>query len=270
MSIDLSSFKDGQRRVWSAGDYPDMATHIEEVAVAVVDRAAPSSGERLLDVATGTGNVALPAATSGALVTGLDLTPRLLAVAAERARGAGLDVTWVEGDAEELPFDDDSFDVATSCLGVMYAPRHERAAAELTRVTRSGGRIVVAAWTPGGLVGEMLTATAAYVPPPPPGLGTPETWGQEEHVRSLFAGGGAELEFERRTVTFRADSAEAWMEYNERVLGPAIAAKQALEPQGRWDDLRRDWLGLFERANEAGDGSFAAPSEYLISAAWLP
>ncbi len=268
MNIDLSGFKDGQRRVWSIGDYPDMATHIEEVALAVVERAAPSDGDRLLDVATGSGNVALPAAAAGAEVTGLDLTPRLLVVAAGRASEAGLDVKWVEGDAEELPFDDGSFDIVTSCFGVIFAPRHEQAAAELVRVTRPGGRIVLTAWTAEGMMGDLFRTLASALPPPPPGIGTPPMWGEEEHLRSLFAPSGADLEVERRTVTFRADSAESWLEYNERVLGPAIVAKEALEPQGRWPEVRRDWLQMYERANEAGDGSFAASSEYLLALAW--
>ena len=269
MSIDLSGFKDAQRRLWSIGDYADMATHSEEVARTVVERAAPSEGERLLDVATGTGNVALPAATSGARVTGLDLTPRLLVVAAGRAREAGLDVHWVEGDAEDLPFEDDSFDIVTSCLGVIFAPRHEQAAAELARVTRPGGRIVLAAWTPTGLVGQMFATFAAHLPAPPAGFGTPAAWGDEQHVRELFASSAGELEFQTRTVTFTAGSPEDWVEYLERVLGPAIAAKEALEPQGRWPELRRDWLALYERANEAGDGTFSAPGEYLLVYAWL-
>jgi SAM-dependent methyltransferase len=270
MSIDVSGFKDGQRRIWSIGDYPDIAARIEQAAEAIVERAAPAHGENLLDVATGTGNVALIAARAGAEVTGLDLTPRLLVVAADRAREAGLDVNWVEGDAEELPFDDGSFDAVTSCFGVIFAPRHERAAAELARVARPGGRVVVTGWTPEGVNGQMFTTFGSYMPAPPAGFSPPTRWGEEGYVRSLFAGSGAEVECERRAVTLTADSVEGWVAYSERVLGPAIVAKEALEPQGRWDALRRDWSALYERANQASDGSFRADAEYLLAVARLP
>ena len=149
----------------------------------------------------------------------------------------------------------------TSCFGVIFAPRHQQAAAQLVRVARPGGRIVLTAWTPEGVNGQMFETFGSYLPAPPPGMGTPVEWGSEQHVRSLFADTGAALEFERRTVTFTADSPEAWLAYNERVLGPAIVARETLQPQGRWAELRGDWLALYERANEARDGSFRADVE---------
>jgi SAM-dependent methyltransferase len=270
MSIDVSGIKDGQRMMWTIGDYPDIARTISGVAELVVERAGPGPGESLLDVATGSGNVAIPAALSGARVTGLDLTPKLLEVARARAGEAGVEVTFIEGDAEELPFEDASFDRVTSCFGVMFAPRQQVAADELARVARPGASIVFTAWTPEGLNGRMFKTVGSYMPPPPPELKPPVMWGNEDHVRSLFSDSGAELAFERHVVTFEHESPASWLEYNERVLGPAIMAKSALEPQGRWDALRDDLLELYTDENEAGDGGFRARAEYLLTVARLP
>jgi SAM-dependent methyltransferase len=270
VSIDVSGIKEGQKMMWSTGDYPDIARTIEEVAAAVVERVGAEPGERLLDVATGSGNVAIPAAMAGASVTGLDLTPQLLQAARRRAADAGVEVSWIEGDAEDLPFEDDSFDRVTSCFGVMFAPRHERAAQELSRVARPGATIVFTAWTPEGLNGQMFKTVGSYMPQPPPELKPPLMWGTEDHVRSLFGATGAELMFERRTVAFEHDSPESWVAYNERVLGPTIMAKAALEPQGRWEDLKGELVQLYSDANEAGDGSFRARGEYLLTVARMP
>jgi SAM-dependent methyltransferase len=270
VSIDVSGIKQGQRMMWSTGNYPEVARRIESVAELLVQRVGAGPGVELLDVATGSGNVAIAAARAGADVTGLDLTPELLEVARRRAADADLELRFIEGDAEELPFERGSFDRVTSCFGVMFAPRHEQAAGELTRVARPGGTIAFTAWTPEGLNGRLFSTIGAYMPPPPPELQSPVLWGDEDHVRSLFAETGAELSFERRTVTFTRDSPDAWVAYNERVLGPLIMAKAALEPQGKWADLRADMLSFYSDANEAGDGSFSAPAEYLLSLARMP
>jgi SAM-dependent methyltransferase len=270
MSIDVSAVKEGQKAMWTAGDYPEVARRIETVGQYVVERAGAAPGVELLDVATGAGNVSIPAARAGARVTGLDLTPKLLDVARARAAEAGLQIELVEGDAEELPFAEHSFDRVTSCFGVMFAPRHEVAARELVRVARPGGRIVVTAWTPEGFVGANFRTAASHMPPPPPELKPPVMWGTEDHVRGLFEGSGAELSFERRTVTFAGPSPEAWYADDERMLGPAVMAKAALEPQGRYEDLRRDMLALYADFNEADDGSCRVASEYLVTVAELP
>jgi SAM-dependent methyltransferase len=270
MSIDVGAIKEGQRRMWTVGDYPDIARSIASVGEAIVARAQAQPGVKLLDVATGAGNVAIPAALAGADVTGLDLTPKLLEVARERAAEVGAEVSFVEGDAEELPFEDDSFDRVTSCFGVMFAPRQEVAAAELARVARPGARIVVSAWTPEGLTGRMFKAVGSYMPAPPEGLKPPIAWGEERHVRSLFEPTGATLSFERLTVVFEHESPAAWLEYNERVLGPTILAKSALEPQGKWEDLHDELLELFTTADEGRDGAFRAPAEYLLTVAQMP
>jgi ubiquinone/menaquinone biosynthesis C-methylase UbiE len=270
VSIDVSGIKQAQRMMWSSGDYPQVARRIESVADLLVERVGAGPGLELLDVATGSGNVALAAARAGADVTGLDLTPELLEVARARAADADLDVRFIEGDAEELPFESGSFDRVTSCFGVMFAPRHQQAASELARVARPGGTIAFTAWTPGGLVGSTLRTVGAFMPAPPAELKPPVSWGTEDHVRALFADTGAELTFEPRTVTFSYDSPEGWFEYDEKILGPAIMAKAALEPQGRYGELREAMMQLYRDANEADDGSFRAQAEYLLTVARLP
>jgi SAM-dependent methyltransferase len=270
MAIDYDALRDGQRRMWSTGDYADIAQTIAQVAEVVLERVGAQPGEQLLDVATGTGNVAIPAAAAGAAVTGLDLTPELLAVARERASQAGVQISFIEGDAEELPFQDEAFDRVTSCFGVIFAPRHERSAAELARVARPGARVAFTAWTPEGLNGQMFRAIGAYMPAPPPELSSPLMWGTEDHVRSLFEPSGAKLTFERRTVAFAHDSPESWVQYNERVLGPTIMAKAALEPQGRWEGLKGELVELYRDANEAEDGGLRVQAEYLLTVAELP
>jgi len=270
MSIDVNAVKEGQKRMWSAGDYPDLARTIVGAAEALVERVGARPGENLLDVATGTGNVAIPAALAGASVIGLDLTPELLEVARRRAGEAGVDIHFIEGDAEELPFADHSFDPVTSCFGVIFAPRHQHAANELARVAAAGATVAFTGWTPEGLNGQMFKTIGAHMPPPPPDAESPLLWGVEEHVRSLFSRSGAELSFERCTVTLSHDSPESWVAYNERVLGPTIMTKAALEPQGRWEQCRNDLVDLYRKHNRAADGSFSAPAEYLLSVARMP
>ena len=270
MSIDVSAFKQGQKAMWTAGDYPDIALRIVTVGEYLAERAGAAPGLELLDVATGSGNVSIAAARRGAKVTALDLTPKLLEAQRARAAAEGLEINLIEGDAEELPFDADSFDRVTSCFGVMFAPRQKLAAEELVRVARPGGSIVVAAWTPDGFIGRNISTTATYMPVPPPELTPPVMWGDEQHVRGLFEGTGVELLFERRAVSFVGGSPEAWLAEDEQKLGPALMAKAALEPQGRWEDLRRDMLALYEEFNQAEDGSFRVDSAYLVTVAELP
>jgi SAM-dependent methyltransferase len=270
VSIDVSGIKQGQKAMWASGDYPDLAQTIQEVAEVVVEAVGVAPGEEMLDVATGSGNVAIPAARLGASVTGLDLTPELLEAARRRAADAGVDVRWLEGDAEELPFEDDSFDRVTSCFGVIFAPRHAQAAGELARVARPGATIAFTGWTPEGLNGQMFKLIGSYVPPPPPELQSPVRWGEEDYVRSLMGSTGADLSFERRTIMVAHDTPESWVEYTERVLGPTIMIKAALEPQGKWDELRSELVRLYTDANVADDGSFRAPAEYLLTVARMP
>jgi SAM-dependent methyltransferase len=270
MALDVAAFKQTQRRIWSSGDYPDIARLIEAGAEHLVRAADVQPGHDVLDVATGSGNVALVAAQRGANVTGLDITPELFEAARRRAAEAGVDCEWVEGDAEELPYEDNSFDRALSAFGTMFAPRHERAAAELVRVTKPGGVVAVAAWTPEGTNGQMFRTVASHMPPPPPELKPPSLWGDEQHIRSLFDPLGVELGFERGQVDFADESVEKWLAYGEEKLGPMVMARAALEPQGKWDALRADLAALYERENKATDGSFRVEPEYLVTIARVP
>jgi len=144
------------------------------------------------------------------------------------------------------------------------------AAAELARVARPGATVAFTCWTPEGITGRFFNARSAYMPPLPPELESPLLWGEEEHVRSLFEGTGAELSFERRTVAFTGDSPDAWVEYQAGALGPLVMARAALEQEGTWQQLRADLVELYSEANEAADGSFRAPAEYLLSVARMP
>jgi len=257
-----------QRIMWAEGDYPDIARTIESVAHEVVEAVGVQPGETLLDVATGSGNAALAAARRGARVTGLDLTPELLSVAERRAAEEGLEIAFVEGDAQALPFADDGFDRVTSVFGAMFAPDQARTAAELLRVCRPGGTVAVAAWAPEGLNGQMFGTLGRHLPPPPEGFKPPILWGLDAVVRELFAD-AAEVVTEIRPArdSVRAPSVDAWIDYTERVLGPTILAKRALEQQGRWPAARADLVELYERFNEAEDGSLLAHPTYLLTVA---
>jgi len=270
MAFDPAQIKQTQRKMWSVGDYPEVATRVESASAEVVAASDIRPGQDVLDVATGTGNAAILAAQAGANVTGLDLTPKLLDAARRRMADDGVRIELIEGDAEELPFEDDSFDRVLSVFGAMFAPRHVVAAAELVRVCRPGGTVSVAAWTPEGALGQMFRTIGSYMPPPAPEQQPPILWGTENHVRALFAASGAELRFERRMVNFLDRSAEDAMAYNERMLGPIVLAKAALEPDGRWDDLRAQLVELYDRTSEPADGGMQVPSEYLLTVARMP
>lgn len=252
------------RAIWSAGDYPELAKTIEDCSHIAVDRSGVSKGESLLDVATGTGNAALEAARRGASVTGLDITPGLLAVARERAEREALTISFDEGDAADLPYDDDAFDRVVSVFGAMFAPDQAGTAAELLRVCRPGGTVVVAAWAPDGLNGQMFATLGAHMPPPPEGFQPPILWGTEARIRELFAGADR-VTCETEHAAQSAASIDEWIGHLEVQLGPLVLAKQALEPEGRWDAARADLAALFERFNEADDGTLEVRPTYLLS-----
>ena len=267
---DYTAIKTAQQATWASGDYAAVAARIQHIADSLVEAADLHAGWRVLDVATGSGNVAIVAAQSGAHVTGLDITPELFEAARRRMTESGVEIELIEGDAEDLPFGDASFDRVLSCFGVMFAPLHQTAADELVRVVRPGGMIGIAAWTPEGATGRMFKTVGGYMPPPPEGFVPPVMWGTEDHLRALFANSGAKLEFARRNVAFKHDSARSWLEYNQRVLGPMVMAKAALEPQGRWDALHTELVELYEGANQATDGTMHVDAEYLITVARFP
>lgn len=258
-----------QKKMWTAGDFASIAPRVRAASEAVVEGVGAEAGTKLLDVATGTGNAAVIAAEAGADVTGVDITPKLLDTARERAAEAGLEIEFLEGDAQELPFDDRSFDRVTSVFGAMFAPDQPLTASELVRVCRPGGKIANAAWTPESLVGRSFIAMAKHLPPPPPGFTPPVLWGTEDWVRELFEPHDVSLELERQSVIWEGESVEAWLDDDERRLGPAVMAKAALEPEGRWDAVRADLVELYTELNEADNGSFSCHVEYLITVATL-
>ncbi len=261
MSDELAGLKAIQRAIWSAGDYDSIAELFWDVGAVVAASAAIAPGMRVLDVATGTGNAAIQAAEAGAEVVGLDLTPELFDDARRREALAEVSVDWVEGDAEALPFDDASFDRVVSTFGVMFAPRHAVAAAELVRACRPGGMIVLANWTPDGFFGQLIATLAGYLPTPPPIASRPTLWGDEAHVRGLL-GGQVLLAMERRTVDFDFPSPADMLAGLQARFGPLILAQRLLEP-ARYDALVADLHALVEGRN-AGDGEVRIASEYLL------
>jgi SAM-dependent methyltransferase len=270
MTTAVDTLKAGHRATWAAGDYAAVAEMIDVVAPdQLVARAGVSRAQDVLDVATGTGNVALRAAATGARVVGLDLTPELFGTARRRAAAWDVEIDWVDGDAEALPFGDESFDVVLSAFGVQFAPRHEVVADELVRVCRTGGTIAVCGWTPQGTIGELFSILGRYLPPPPSFASPPPKWGDEEHVRTLFTGTGADLDlaFERHTTPFDFDSAEHWVSFMETCYGPLLKARERLTADGTWDECRSAIVAMMERRNEAADGRLLVPSEYLVAVA---
>jgi SAM-dependent methyltransferase len=253
------------RATWAAGDYAEVAERlVMPLGRVAVEAAGIAAGDEVLDVATGTGSAAIPAAQAGARVTGLDLVPSLLDVARRRARTAGVEVDWVEGNAEELPFADASFDVVLSTLGVQFAPHHEQAAAELARVLRPGGRIAMCNWTPEGYIGRFFATLSPYMPAPPAGVSPPPRWGDPDHVTALFEGTGVTPAFSRRTIDFRDRSPESFIDFFATCYGPLVKAREMLSADGRWDDLRRDLIMLSTVMDEGTEGAFRIPSEYVV------
>ena len=265
MTIDVEQIRAGQRKMWSTGDWPSIAKTIQPVSDALIERAGVGEGQDLLDVGAGSGNLAVPAAGRGARVTAADITPELMGIGRERAAAAGVEVRWVEGDAAELPFADESFDVVLSVFGCMFAPDHDAAASELVRVCRPGGTIGVCAWTPEGLNGRLLKLAASAMPPPPPEMKSPILWGDEAHVRELFDGADVELSLEREMVAWDWPSAEDWVSFTEENLGPTMTARAALEPAGEWAPARQRMVDLF-REYETPEG-FRPRAEYLRTVA---
>lgn len=260
----VAALKVAHRATWAAGDYPAVARHIADGPVrAALTAARVQRGTRVLDVATGSGNVALVGAEAGAQVVGLDLVRELLDVAHSRALAAGLEIEWVEGDAEALPFADGSFDAVTSVFGVQFAPRHQVTADELVRVCRPGGTIGLVNWTPEGLIGEMFQIMGRYMPPPPAFATAPPMWGDEGHARELFARHDVTLSFTRGLNLFVFDSVADYQTFFEERYGPTIKAQEKLAPEGRWDECRGELRELYERRNTATDGSCRIQAEYI-------
>ncbi|HET8834604.1 MAG TPA: class I SAM-dependent methyltransferase [Gemmatimonadales bacterium] len=250
------------RSVWTSGDFLPIARSFAPGAENFIARLVVGAGERVLDVACGTGNLAIPAARMGARVTGIDIAPNLIVQARLEARAAGCDITFEVGDAESLPYLDGQFDVAVTMFGAMFAYRPERAAAELLRVTRPGGRVAMANWTPEGFVGKMLRLHAATVPPPA-GVASPIEWGKEDVVRARFGDRVSSLLCARRTLELRFPfPPSAVTELFAAHYGPTVTTLRAADPAAS-SRLREDLTRLFQEHNvDTGDGTTVV-GEYL-------
>jgi SAM-dependent methyltransferase len=262
---DLAAVKQRQQQAWASGDYHAVAALIMVVAERLVDAADLHAGWRVLDVATGSGNAAIAAARLGVRSVGVDYVPSLLERARMRADAEGLVVELAEGDAEALPFPDASFDAVTSVFGSMFAPDHEKVAAELLRVTRPGGTIALASWTPDGFLGDFFRTMAAHVPPPA-GVRSPMLWGTESHLRDLFGDGIASLDTVERTFTFRFQAAVEFVSYFRTWYGPTLKAFASLEDEAR-EALERDLVALAVRHDRLGTDAIAIPATYLEAVA---
>ncbi len=259
--------KDKHRAMWASGDYSLVAdTVIPDLGATLVEACGIRPGDRVLDVAAGTGNAAIPAARRGANVVASDLTPELLATGRGRAEREGLRLEWVPADAEDLPWPEDSFDAVISCVGVMFAPHHTRAATELLRVTRPGGRIGLVSWTPEGSIGQMFAAMKPYLPPPPPGAQPPPLWGSEQHLAELFGPSATDVRHERREVVVdHFARPEEFRDFAATHYGPTLAAyrNNAADP-ARTAELDRS---LDDLGRRYADPSGTMRWEYLLTVA---
>jgi SAM-dependent methyltransferase len=260
----LDPIKAKHRAMWSLGDYDQVAVQvIPELGTRLVAAARVNAGDTVLDVAAGSGNASLPAAATGADVTATDLTPELLQIGRDRADKQGLHLTWEQADAEHLGFADGSFDVVLSCVGVMFAPFHQPVADELLRVTRQGGRIALANWTPEGFVGQLFGALKPYAAAPPPGASPGPLWGVEAHVRGLFGDRVREFTAVRQQLPVnRFRSGEELRDFFATYYGPTVAAYRNVA-----DDPDRTAAldaAIVEVADRFGAGTGAMEWEYLL------
>ena len=259
---DIRALKAKMREAWMAGDFGVIARYAEASEEEFVVRLKLAPGKRVLDVACGTGNTAIPAARAGAHVVGVDIAPNLLAQARDRAQDAGVVVDFREGDAEQLAFPDASFDLVMSIFGAMFAPRPERVASELLRVCRPGGMIAMGNWTPSGFVGKMFALNAKHVPPPV-GIAAPSLWGEENVVRSRFGEGARQITFNRRMCDFQYPFAPAEVvQLFRKFFGPTQVAFSKLDSKQQ-SALASDLERLWAEHNQAKDGTTSIPAEYL-------
>jgi SAM-dependent methyltransferase len=269
MSVDTADaeLKQRHRTMWGKGDYPRMVeTFLLPVGQRLADAMDLGPGVRVLDVASGTGNAAIPAAQRGAKVTASDLTPDLLAAGASRPEAEGLDLEWVEADAEHLPFEDGTYDVVMSAIGVMFAPHHQLAADELVRVCRPGGTIALLSWTPEGMLGELFRTMKPFSAPPPPGAQPPPLWGSEEHLAGLF---GDRVDFrvlERDVLEITAfGRPQEYAEHFKACYGPTIAARAYAETQGRAEELDEALDRFCDDWNRGTADAARFEKEYLVA-----
>ncbi len=264
---DDRELKSKHRALWAAGDYPAVAAElIPELGPTLVAATDIRPGDRVLDVAAGSGNASIPAAATGAVVTASDLPPELFDAGRRNAAQRQVDLEWVEADAEALPFADNSFDAVISCVGVMFAPHHQAAANELVRVTRPGGRVGLINWTPEGFIGNLFKTMKPYAPPPPPGASPAPLWGSEDHVRELFGDRVTNLTMRRRTVTMdHCTEPTEFREYWKRNYGPTIAAyKYNADSPDKVAALDADFLEFLSATNRGDHHRASWEAEYLL------
>jgi len=266
MSAD-DELKAKHRAIWTSGDYPTMVeTFLLPLGPALVAACQVGEGQRILDVAAGTGNASIPAAETGASVVASDLTPRLLEAGQARAAAANLKLEWVEADAERLPFSDEDFDVVFSSIGAMFAPHHQQVADELVRVCRPGGTIGLLSWTPEGMIGGLFRTMGPFAPPPPPGAQPPPLWGSEDHLRDLFADRVTLTTVERRALAVDAFEHPAdFAEHFKQFYGPTIATMANARQNGRGEELDEALGTFFRESNRGTDEQARFEMEYLLA-----
>jgi SAM-dependent methyltransferase len=255
------------RKMWASGDYPDMVeTFLTPLGLRLVEFCEIGAGERVLDVASGTGNAAIPAAAAGAGVVAGDLTPELFEAGRARAAAAGVELEWVEADAENLPFEDAAFDTVISSIGVMFAPHHQAAADELVRVARPGGKIGLLSWTPEGMIGALFRTMGQFMPAPPPGAQPPPLWGGEDHLRELFGERVALEKFDRDVLEVTAfDRPDDFGEHFKQRYGPTIVARANAEKEGRAEEFDRALSEFCAEWNKGGGEDARFEMEYLLT-----
>ncbi len=259
----LAEIKQKQQTIWSSGDYSKIAWLTQPLGDILCEAVDLRPGGTVLDVATGTGHVALAAARRFGEATGIDYVPQLLEHARRRAAAEDLAVTFVEGDAEEIPFPDATFDYVLSTIGAMFAPDQEKVASELLRVCRSGGTIGMINWKPEGFLGELFRLIGSYAPPPPPNMRPAALWGSEERVRELFGDGLSSLSFKSGALALRFFSASHYADFFLTHYGPTLKLFETLDAERR-EAFRSDLVALVERFNRADDGTALFDSDYLL------
>ena len=261
---DIEAMKQQARATWAAGDFDAVVPFIWEAGGAAAEGAGCGPGDRVLDIAAGSGNAAIQAAMRGADVVASDLTPELFEPGRRRAAENGVELEWVEADAEALPFEDASFDAAISTFGIMFARRQSVAAAELSRVVKPGGRIALCSWRPAGFVGEMFATIAGFMSPPPPPEGPPVRWGTDEGAHALLDD-AFDITCENKTLHQRFDGpVDDMTDYFMDKFGPMVMARRALEPQGRWDEFLTTYRELTRRWDTGDEYGAAIPADYLL------
>ncbi len=258
---DLGAIKTRQQGAWSSGDYAIVGTTLQIVGETLCEALDLRAGQTVLDVAAGNGNVTLAAARRWCNVVSTDYVPALLERGRERAAAERLAVEFRQADAEALPFADASFDVVVSTFGVMFTPDQDKAATELLRVCKPGGKIGLANWTPEGFIGQLFKTIGKHMPPPT-GVKSPALWGAGARITELFGAQASSIQLEQRDFVFRYRSAKHWLDVFKTYYGPLLKTFAALEPQAQ-AALTDDLLALLERFNRSGDKTMVVPSEYL-------